>query len=127
MPNLGAYAASKAAQESICRAMRFELAADHIEVASVHPITTTTEFFSESSLRSGTQGASIPEHAPKWFIQSPDRVADAIVACLRRPRSEVWTSRIVRLSSALFTAFPWILDLVLRREAKRPSRRRAHD
>ena len=126
MPNLGAYAASKAAQESICRAMRFELAADHIEVASVHPITTTTEFFSESSLRSGTQGASIPEHAPKWFIQSPDRVADAIIACLRRPRSEVWTSRIVRLSSALFTAFPWMLDMVLRREAKRPSRRRAH-
>ncbi len=126
MPDQGAYAATKAAQEAICRAMRFELAADHIEVASVHPVTTTTEFFSESAQRSGTKGGSVPDHAPKLFVQSPERVADAIVACLRRPRSEVWTSHIVRLSSALFTAFPWILDLVLRREARRQSRRRAH-
>ncbi|MDA0215183.1 MAG: SDR family NAD(P)-dependent oxidoreductase [Planctomycetota bacterium] len=126
MPDLGAYAASKAAQEAICRAMRFELAADHIEVASVHPVTTTTEFFEQSAQRSATQGGSVHEHAPKWIVQSPDRVANAIVACLRRPRSEVWTSHIVRFSSALFTAFPWILDLILRREAKRQIRRRAH-
>ncbi len=127
MPDHGAYSASKAAQESICRAMRFELAEDHIEVASVHPITTTTEFFSESSLRSGTQGGSVSDHAPKWFIQSPDRVADAIIACLRRPKSEVWTSHIVRYSCALFTAFPWILDAVLRSQIKQKTRRRAHN
>ena len=127
MPDHGAYAASKAAQEAICRAMRFELAADNIEVASVHPVTTTTEFFSESSLRSGTQGGSVPDHAPKWFIQSPDRVANAIIACLRRPKSEVWTSHIVRFSCALFIACPWILDAVLRSQTKKKIRRRAHD
>lgn len=84
MPNLGAYAASKAAQESICRAMRFELAADHIEVASVHPITTTTEFFSESSLRSGTQEQAFQSMLPsgsfraqiEWQMQSLHAYAD---------------------------------------------------
>lgn len=125
MPDHGAYAASKAAQEAVCRAMRFELAPWNIEVASIHPVTTTTEFFTKSALRSGTRPATVHEHAPAWLVQHPDRVARAIVSCLKRPRSEVWTSQIVRLSSALFTACPWILDIVLRHEAKRQIARRA--
>lgn len=127
LPGHGAYAASKAAQESICRAMRFELLPHGIEVASVHPITTTTEFFAESAARSGLRGGAVPEHAPRWAVQPPERVADAIVDCLRQPRSEVWTSEIVRLSAALFNACPWIFDLVLRREAKRRARQLARE
>jgi short-subunit dehydrogenase len=127
LPGYGAYAASKAAQESICRAMRFELLPHGIEVASVHPITTTTEFFAESAARSGTKGGAVPEHAPRWAVQPPERVADAIVDCLRYPKSEVWTSEIVRLSAALFNACPWILDIVLRREVKRRARQLARD
>lgn len=123
MPDFGAYAATKAAQESICRAMRFELAPHGIEVASVHPISTTTEFFEKSATRSGTEPAPIHEHAPAWLIQSPERVARAVLQCIDRPRSEVWTSRIVQASSALFTLCPWILDAVLRREARRQRRR----
>ncbi len=117
MPSFGAYAATKAAQESVCRAMRFELAPHGIEVASVHPVTTSSEFFSTSAARSGTRSAPLTDHAPKWIIQSPDRVARAILRCIERPRSEVWTSRIVQGASALFTLCPWILDAVLRREA----------
>jgi len=127
LPGHGAYAASKAAQESICRAMRFELLPHGIEVASVHPITTTTEFFSESAARSGLRGGAVPEHAPRWALQPPERVADAIIDCLRRPRSEVWTSEIVRLSAALFNACPWLFDLVLRREANRRVRQLARE
>jgi len=127
LPGHGAYAASKAAQESICRAMRFELLPHGIEVASVHPITTTTEFFAESAARSGLRGGTVPEHAPRWAVQPPERVADAIVDCLRNPRSEVWTSEIVRLSAALFNACPWIFDLVLRREARRRARQLARE
>ncbi len=127
LPGHGAYAASKAAQESICRAMRFELLPHGIEVASVHPITTTTEFFSESAARSGLRGGAVPEHAPRWALQPPERVADAIIDCLRRPRSEVWTSEIVRLSAALFNACPWLFDLVLRREATRRVRQLARE
>ncbi|MSR28965.1 MAG: SDR family oxidoreductase [Phycisphaerales bacterium] len=119
MPNFGAYAATKAAQESVCRAMRFELAPYRIEVASVHPVSTTTEFFSTSARLSGTREAPIHDHAPKWFIQPPERVAKAIMRCLERPRSEVWTSRIVQASSALFTLMPSVLDTALRREASR--------
>ncbi len=121
MPSFGAYAATKAAQESVCRAMRFELEPHGIEVASIHPVTTSSEFFSTTANRSGTRDEPLDKHAPKWIIQSPERVAKAIVRCIDRPRSEVWTSRIVQGTSALFTLCPWILDAVLRKEAKRRS------
>ena len=118
----GVYAATKAAQSMVARAMRHELAPHGIEVASVHPVTTRTEFFditaAESGFVSGEAGRDgVPDHAPKAFVQSPQRVARAIVKTLRSPRSEVWTSGTVRFASALFTLFPWLLDLVMRRKA----------
>jgi len=121
IPHFGAYAATKAAQAMMCRAMRFELEPHGIEVSSVHPVTTMTEFFEQSAARSGlgTHGAKTPDHAPKFFVQPPERVARAIVSCLKRPRSEVWTSLLVRLSAGIITAFPWVFDGACRREARR--------
>ena len=121
LPYYGAYAATKAAQGMMCRAMRFELEPHGIEVSSVHPVTTVTEFFEQSAARSGLQstGSKVPNHAPKFFVQPPERVANAIVRCLKRPRSEVWTSLAVRLAAGLITAFPGMFDGACRREAAR--------
>ncbi|HMN95119.1 MAG TPA: SDR family NAD(P)-dependent oxidoreductase [Phycisphaerales bacterium] len=121
LPGFSAYSATKAAQAHLCRAMRFELAPHGIEVSSVHPITTVTEFFDRAAERSGREStpSGVHDHVPRWMIQTPERVAAAVIQCLRRPRSEVWTSHIVRLSSGLFNAFPSVLDMVMRREAKR--------
>ena len=121
IPYFGAYAATKAAQSMMCRAMRFELEPHGIEVSSVHPVTTTTEFFEQAAVRSGraTQGRKVPDHAPKFFVQPPERVARAIVACLKRPRSEVWTSLSIRLAAGFITAFPGVFDFACRREAAR--------
>jgi short-subunit dehydrogenase len=121
IPYYGAYAATTAAQAMMCRAMRFELEPHGIEVSSVHPVTTMTEFFEQSAARSGlgTNGSAVPDHAPKFFVQPPERVARAIVACLKRPRSEVWTSLLVRLSAGIITAFPRVFDGACRREARR--------
>jgi short-subunit dehydrogenase len=126
IPYFGAYAATKAAQAMMCRAMRFELEPHGIEVSSVHPVTTMTEFFEQSAARSGlgAHGRTVPDHTPKFLVQPPERVARAIVSCLKRPRSEVWTSLLVRLSAGAITAFPWVFDGVCRREAAR-SRRQA--
>ncbi len=124
IPYYGAYAATKAAQAMMCRAMRFELEPHGIEVSSVHPVTTVTEFFEQSAARSGlgVRGGDVPDHAPKFFVQPPERVARAVVACLKRPRSEVWTSLLVRLSAGVITAFPWVFDGACRREAARSRR-----
>jgi short-subunit dehydrogenase len=121
LPYYGAYAATKAAQGMMCRAMRFELEPHGIEVSSVHPVTTVTEFFEQSAARSGLQstGSKVPDHAPKFFVQPPERVANAIVRCLKRPRSEVWTSLAVRLAAGFITAVPGMFDGACRREAAR--------
>ena len=115
----GAYCATKASQAMACAALRAELQAHRIAVSSVHPITTRTEFFVESDRRSGAAGsmAEVPDHAPSFLIQSPERVAAAVVRCMRQPVPEVWTSSLVRLSAALFTAWPWLLHQVLDRQA----------
>ena len=120
LPRHGAYSASKAAQAMVARAMRSELSHHGIEVSTVHPVTTTTEFFEVAAgddrghLRNG-----VPPHVPALFVQKPDRIGKAVVRCLRRPHAEVWTSHIVRLTAGAFTAFPFLQEWVMRSEAKK--------
>ena len=120
LPFFSAYSATKAAQNHFCRAMRLELARYNIEVSSVHPITTTTEFFEVSKQLSGQADntSTVPDHASKMFVQTPERVARAVVRCLRTPRPEVWTSHIVRSVAGVMTAFPRFFDLAVRKQAK---------
>ncbi|MBM4105659.1 MAG: SDR family NAD(P)-dependent oxidoreductase [Phycisphaerae bacterium] len=120
LPRHGAYSATKAAQAMVARAMRSELAHHGIEVSTVHPVTTTTEFFEVAAgedrrhLRNG-----IPPHVPALFVQKPDRIGKAVVRCLRRPHPEVWTSHVVRLVAGAFTAFPSLQEWVMRGEARK--------
>ncbi|MCU0688783.1 MAG: SDR family NAD(P)-dependent oxidoreductase [Phycisphaerales bacterium] len=94
-PMHGVYSASKAAQHHLSRAMRTELAGEGIEVSSVHPIGTRTEFFdtaAETTLRSGAGvKPRLIDRADSAFMQDASVVAARVVACLRRPRAEVWT------------------------------------
>ena len=115
----GAYCATKASQAMACAALRAELLPHRIAVSSVHPITTRTEFFEAAARAAGRIEASpaIPDHAPSFLVQSPERVAAAIVRCMERPVPEVWTSSLVRFSAGLFTAWPWLLHQVLERQA----------
>jgi short-subunit dehydrogenase len=127
LPGYGPYSATKAAQAMVCRAMRYELREYGIEVSSVHPVTTQTEFFDVATgggASAAARGAdeipqpSVAAHAPKFIIQSPERVARAVVRCLRRPVAEVWTSFPTRLGAAIFTAFPWVADRFLAGQLK---------
>ncbi|MBT4530455.1 MAG: SDR family NAD(P)-dependent oxidoreductase [Phycisphaerae bacterium] len=106
VPHNSAYCGSKAAVEAIAKSMRIELKKNKVFVSTVHPIGTKTEFFKESSSRSGTEFSDFEKNSPAWLMQSPEKVADAVVRCLRRPKPEVWTSLPMRLISTLFTAFP---------------------
>lgn len=115
MPGYGAYCATKAAQWHVGRAMRHELRPLGVHVSTVHPIGTRTEFFEEARRRSG--GGSLIENTPKAFIQPPERVARAIVLCLRRPRAEVWTSLSGRLGLGAMSTFPILADAILGRIA----------
>jgi len=109
IPYLSAYSVSKAAQDHIGRAMRLELRG-RVHVSTIHPIGTDTDFS-----RVVTEHSKSPRKArsPEGFRQTPEFVARRILACLRRPRGEVWTSTPARLLAALGTAWPSLADHIL--------------
>ena len=117
LPAYSAYSATKAAQNHICRAMAIEMEPHGVFVSSVHPITTVTEFFEVAVERGGKSKpeSGVPDHARWPFVQTPQRVADAIVKCLRKPKPEVWTSHIVRATAAFMTFSPWFADRIMRK------------
>lgn len=122
-PYHSAYSATKAAQDHIARGLRLELAESGIFVSSIHPIGTKTELF-EAMDR--TSGGSAALHTPEFLMQSPERVARAILRTLRQPRGllggsgrEVWTSHSTRLLLAFGTAFPGVTDRLLRKHVTR--------
>ncbi|MBL6997358.1 MAG: SDR family NAD(P)-dependent oxidoreductase, partial [Phycisphaerales bacterium] len=90
-PSHGAYCASKSALEAFATSTRMELKHKNIFVSTVHPIGTRTEFFDASATRSGKGVSTFESQTPSWLMQPPEKVANAIVRCLRRPKPEIWT------------------------------------
>jgi short-subunit dehydrogenase len=117
LPLHSAYSLTKAMQDHVGRAMRIELLGTGVHVSTVHPIGTRTEFSERTADRSG--GARQAVRTPDSMMQSPEFVADRIIACLRRPVGEVWTSTKMRLSLGLLTAFPSLGDWYLARRLRR--------
>lgn len=115
-----AYSSTKAAQNHVCRAMNLELRRHRIHVSSVHPVTTTTEFHEVVERESGRRAVrdAVPGHANRFFVQSSERVARAVVKCLRKPRPEVWTSFTTRAVAAVGTLWPGAMDFVMKRAAR---------
>ncbi|MBL0870088.1 MAG: SDR family NAD(P)-dependent oxidoreductase [Phycisphaerales bacterium] len=115
LPFYGAYCATKAAQHHIGRALRLELATQSIAVTTVHPITTRTELFDLVKRKSGIQQLS--HESPGWFTQSAESVGDRTVACLRKPKTELWPGvrgQLVRLGMTLGSLMPGLTDRALR-------------
>ena len=118
VPYSAAYSATKAAQDHFGRGMRHELRPRGVHVSTVHPVGTSTELWEVVERRSGGKTA-VAGRPNRLFLQPPERVAAAVVRCLRRPRGEVWTSPVVRLIFALVTAAPGLGDYFIGREIDR--------
>jgi short-subunit dehydrogenase len=114
-PSHGAYCASKSAVEAFAKSSRIELKHKNIFVSTVHPIGTRTEFFDASATRSGKGGSTFESQTPSWLMQPPEKVANAIVRCLHRPKPEVWTSTAMRLLSTVFAASPRLASTIITR------------
>ena len=117
MPGFGLYSATKAGQNMICRGMRLACRRHGIEVSSVHPIGTHTEFVDVALELSGEHAGILKKQLPDsgmggLFIQKPERVGRAVVRGLRRPRAEIWTSISMRLLGGFFEFCPPLYDLM---------------
>ncbi len=112
VPRMGAYAATKFAQAGLGESVRAELAGTGIHVTMVYPISTETEF---RQAMAREWGQDVAGRGPR---QSPERVAAAMVAALRRPRADVYPYRVSRLAAVGSALMPGLVDRVARRFAR---------
>lgn len=103
------YSATKAAQAGFAEALRAEFAGSPIHVSVVYPVSTATEFRDAMTRDYGHTVAGV---GPK---QPPDRVAEAIVACLRRPRPEVYPYAPAKALAVMNAIAPAFTDRFVRR------------
>jgi short-subunit dehydrogenase len=113
IPFMGGYSATKAAQAGLAESLRSEFAGTAIHVSSVYPISTQTEFH-EAMRRD--YGHTVSGLGPK---QSVEQVAEAIVACLRRPRAEVYPHAKSRALAVLNIVAPGFTDRMVRKYGRR--------
>lgn len=140
-PMYGAYAATKAAQDAIASSLRAELYPEQIVVTSIHPIGTRTEFFDlakhphhaaspMTALQSGEEGnrrsARKGGKEGQEGMQTPEQVAQKIVAAMKRPCAEVWPHVPSRWAVGLATMLPglasWGMRQYVAQMAKRAER-----
>lgn len=110
-----AYSATKAAQVGLAEGLRAELRGTGIHVSLVIPVSTRTEF--HDAMRRDF-GYAVSGLGPK---QEAADVAEAVVACLKRPRAEVYPHRLSRALVVLNAIAPAFTDrLVQKYGRKRP-------
>ena len=110
---MSGYSATKAAQVGFAEALRTEFAGTAIHVSVVLPISTETEF---RQAMERDYGHTVAGLGPK---QTAADVARAIVACLRRPRPEVYPHPPSRALTILNAAAPALTDRLVRKYSRR--------
>jgi short-subunit dehydrogenase len=107
------YSASKAAQIGLAEGLRAELRGSGIEVSVVIPVSTRTEF--HDAMRRDF-GYAVSGLGPR---QEAAKVAGAVVACLQRPRPEVYPYALSRALVVLNAIAPGFTDRVVQKYGRR--------
>ena len=110
---MSGYSATKAAQVGFAESLRTEFSGTPIAVSVVFPVSTETEF---RSAMGRDYGQSVSGLGPK---QSVDDVARAIVACVRKPKAEVYPHATSRALTVVNAVAPGFTDKVVRRYGRR--------
>jgi len=113
IPHMSGYSATKCAQAGFAESLRSEFVGTDIHVSVVFPVSTDTEFKGAMEREFGQRVSGL---GPKQPVEA---VARSIVACVRRPRAEVYphgTSRALAILNALAPAFT---DNLVRRYGRR--------
>jgi NADP-dependent 3-hydroxy acid dehydrogenase YdfG len=110
----GAYSATKFAQVGLAESLRAELIDTHVHVSVVLPVSTMTEF---REVMAREQGFDVTGHGPR---QPPERVAYAMLRCLKHPRPEVYPHAWSRALVILNALAPGLCDRLVRRFGRKP-------
>jgi len=110
---MSGYSATKAAQVGFAESLRTEFSGTPIAVSVVFPVSTETEF---RSAMQRDYRQSVTGLGPK---QSVDDVARAIVACVRKPRAEVYPHAKSRALTVVNAVAPGFTDRIVRKYGRR--------
>lgn len=110
---MSGYSATKAAQVGFAESLRAEFDGTDIHVSVVLPVSTETEF-RQAMIRD--YGHTVAGVGPKL---SAAAVARAMLACIRRPRAEVYPHTGSRALTILNAAAPALADRVVRKYGRR--------
>jgi short-subunit dehydrogenase len=109
IPSMGGYTATKAAQAGLAESLRAEFHGTPIHVSCVYPVSTPTGFIDAMARDYGHRISGI---GPR---QTADDVAAAIVACIERPRPEVYPHGVSRGLAILNALAPGFADRFVRK------------
>jgi short-subunit dehydrogenase len=110
---MSGYSATKAAQVAFAESLRTEFNGTSIAISVVLPVSTETEF---RSAMERDYGHSVSGLGPK---QSMDDVARAIVACVHKPRPEVYPHAAARALAIVNAVAPGLTDKIVRKYGRR--------
>lgn len=110
---MSGYSATKAAQVGFAESLRAEFAGTAIRVSVVFPVSTDTEF---RHAMARDYGHSVAGLGPN---QSVEHVGRAIVACVHRPRPEVYPHALSRGLAILNAVAPGFTDRLVRKYGRR--------
>lgn len=113
IPRMSAYSATKAAQAGFAESLRSEFVGTGIHVSVVYPVSTETEF---RHAMERDYEHSVSGLGPR---QSADEVARAVVACVQRPRPEVYPHTMSRGLAVLNAVAPGFADRLVRKYERR--------
>jgi short-subunit dehydrogenase len=108
VPYRAAYSATKFALGALSEALRVELTGTGIAVTLVYPIRTDGTEFHEAEVQK-------VRWRPMGPVQSAERVARAILSCVRRPRLEVYPYWPLRILAVMSVIAPGLVDRGMRR------------
>jgi short-subunit dehydrogenase len=120
-PIFGAYGACKAGLSYFTDALRRELSGTNVAVSLIEPGPIRTQFLNRamSGLEPGDHERSFVESWPQAIFGTPDQVATAMLACLKKPRRRVsvlkravWP---MRLGGFIFKLIPPLGDFFVSR------------
>ncbi|HYR90255.1 MAG TPA: SDR family NAD(P)-dependent oxidoreductase [Terriglobia bacterium] len=108
LPLSGIYCATKFALQGISESLRLEVKDSNIDVSIVSPAATRSEF--GDHVRHGDVRYRFKPTGP---VQSAEDVAAAIVACIKKPKLEVYPSRLSRLLVWGNALVPGVVDKII--------------
>jgi short-subunit dehydrogenase len=114
VPYLGAYAATKFAQDGLAQCLRAELHGSQIHVTVVFPVSTVSEFFDVTTRESG------PVTRAAGPRQTSEQVADSIARAIEHPVPEVYPYKLARGLVLLDAIAPGFCDRLVKKWGRKP-------